>query len=199
MITFQNFSFLKSVVSIRYLPQQGTEVAFIGRSNVGKSSLLNAITQKPLAKTSNTPGRTQMINYFHSHNRYFLVDLPGYGYTNAPKNIAEKWLRLSINYFRTSHFLKRVYILIDARHGVKEIDLDMMEEFNIMGLSYQIILTKIDKISTQESQDQLKYATELTQKHPACFPHVFLVSSEKRTGMEELRQNISDVLLQEAL
>ncbi len=196
MITFQNFVFLKSVVSIRHLPQQGNEVAFIGRSNVGKSSLLNAIVQKPLAKTSNTPGRTQMINYFHMNHDCFLVDLPGYGYTKAPQNISQKWLRLSMNYFRYSLFLKRVFILIDARHGIKPIDEEMMNEFDIIGLSYQIVLTKTDKISSTELQEQLKITTIFTHQHPACFPHVLLVSSEKRTGLEELRQHISDILMQ---
>lgn len=164
------------------------EFAFAGRSNVGKSSLLNAIlNRKTLVKTSKTPGRTQQINFFDLANRVMLVDLPGYGYARVQKTKILDWNKLINQYLRGRVQLKRVFFLIDSRHGLKPVDLKTMEMLDEAAVSYQVILTKIDKIKKQEQEQVLAETQEMIRKRPAAFPKVILTSSEKKWGLEELR------------
>ncbi|MBX9977597.1 MAG: ribosome biogenesis GTP-binding protein YihA/YsxC [Alphaproteobacteria bacterium] len=185
-------TFMLSVVKIPDLPPFGRpEICFAGRSNVGKSSLINALTgRKGLAKTSNTPGRTQCLNFFNVDNRLNLVDMPGYGYAEAPKNLVKEWQGLIRDYLLGRPTLQRVFVLIDSRHGIKENDRAMMKMLDECAVSYQIVLTKGDKIS-KAAQDKLcTEVTEISKKHPAAHPFVHKTSSEKMLGFDELRAEI---------
>ncbi len=188
--------FIKGVVRIEGLPGEPLpEVAFAGRSNVGKSSLLNALTgRKALARTSNTPGRTRELNYFLVGDVLHIVDMPGYGYAKAPKTQVKGWNQLIYDYLRGRPQLKRVFLLIDARHGIKNTDrgaLDLMDE---AAVSYQVVLTKIDKIS----EAQLKRVRDDTAahlaKHPAAHPEIIATSAEKRSGIDDLRAAIVELV-----
>ena len=187
--------FLKGVVAMDGLPgADRIEICFAGRSNVGKSSLINALTnRKGLARASNTPGRTQEINFFELGEERYLVDLPGYGYANAPVSIVEKWQRLLKNYLSGRPNLRRAFVLIDSRHGIKPVDEEIMQLMNRSALAFQVVLTKIDKIKEHELEKTLLQVREKLSKHPAAFPELVTTSSEKGEGIQTLRAVISDL------
>ena len=167
------------------------EIAFVGRSNVGKSSLVNALTgRRMLARTSNTPGRTRQLNFFALDNRLMLVDLPGYGYAEASKSAIQGWTRLMQNYLRGRSSLRRVCLLIDARHGIKEPDRGLMRLCDAAGLSYQAVLTKIDKLGPEARTAAAGVAAELA-RHTAAHPEIHLTSAEKRLGIAALRATLA--------
>ncbi len=170
------------------------EIAFAGRSNVGKSSLINAMTGKPIARASNTPGRTQELNFFQVGSQFFLVDLPGYGFAAAPKKMVEMWTQLIHNYLRGRQQLKRVFLLIDARHGLKKVDEDIMKMLDRAGVSYYIVLTKADKLKKSELDAIFQKTFEKAKEHVACYPEMLLTSSETGLGIAELRGEIYRVL-----
>lgn len=188
--------FLKGVVAMDGLPgADRIEICFAGRSNVGKSSLINALTnRKGLARASNTPGRTQEINFFELGEERYLVDLPGYGYANAPVSIVEKWQRLLKNYLSGRPNLRRAFVLIDSRHGIKPVDEEIMQLMNRSALAFQVVLTKIDKIKEHELEKTLLQVREKLSKHPAAFPELVTTSSEKGQGIATLRAIISDLI-----
>ncbi len=172
------------------------EFAFAGRSNVGKSSLINAVLdRKTLVKTSKTPGRTQQINFFDLAGRLMLVDLPGYGYARVQKTKILDWNHLINDYLRGRVQLKRVYFLIDSRHGLKPIDLKTMLMLDEAAVSYQVVLTKIDKIKKPEQEKVLAETLEQMRTRPAAFPQVILTSSDKKWGLEELRVSMMSLVL----
>ncbi|WP_099866099.1 ribosome biogenesis GTP-binding protein YihA/YsxC [Pararhizobium haloflavum] len=193
--------FIRGVPAMKFLPPEGPpEVAFAGRSNVGKSSLINALlAQKGLARTSNTPGRTQELNYFvpdgHTGEGEDLpglavVDMPGYGYAKAPKAQVDQWTKLVFDYLRGRATLKRVYVLIDARHGIKPNDIEVLELLDKAAVSYQVVLTKIDKIKQPAVARLLNETTDRIAKRPATFPEILATSSEKGSGIVEMRDAI---------
>ncbi len=187
-------AFVKSVVSTKDLPPDGpVEVAFAGRSNVGKSSLLNALVgQNALARTSNTPGRTQALNYFDlSDGALWLVDMPGYGFAKAPKHLVDGWTQLIFDYLRGRQSLRRLFVLIDARHGLKASDISLMEGLDMAAVSYQIVLTKRDKISAPQQEKLIADIAVVLKKHPAAIPTVIATSSRKGLGMAELRAEMA--------
>ncbi len=189
-------TFVLGVASLSQLPpdDQMEEIAFAGRSNVGKSSLINALTgRKSLAKTSNTPGRTQQMNYFNLADCLFLVDLPGYGFAKAPESMVKKWQKTIFAYLQGRVNLKRVFLLIDSRHGIKKVDRDIMEMLDKAAVTYQIILTKSDKISAAELEKVLTQTREETSKHAAAYVDVIVTSSEKGFGIDELRAEIARI------
>lgn len=187
--------FLKGVVAIDGLPPDDRrEVCFAGRSNVGKSSLINAITgRKALARTSGTPGRTQEINYFTLGEERYLVDLPGYGFAKAPLPVVEKWQRLLKAYLSGRSSLRRAFVLVDARHGIKPPDLEIMALLNKSAVTFQVIMTKIDKPSQTDLNKNLAQVRDAMQKSPAAFPEILLTSSEKGDGIAELRAVIAGI------
>ncbi|MBB5720779.1 GTP-binding protein [Loktanella ponticola] len=186
--------FLKGVVAMDGLPPADRiEVCFAGRSNVGKSSLINALTgRKGLARASNTPGRTQEINYFTAGDLY-VVDLPGYGFANAPLPVVEKWQRLLKNYLRGRQTLRRVFVLIDARHGAKAVDDEIMSLLDSAAVTFQVVMTKVDKLRGDALQQSLDKTRAALVKHPAAFPELILTSSEKGDGIETLRAIIAGI------
>ena len=188
--------FVLGVANLSQLPLTDLpEVAFAGRSNVGKSSLINAVTQqKGLAKTSNTPGRTQQLNYFNLGDKLHLVDLPGYGYAQAPEKLVKQWQKLIFTYLQGRVNLKRVFVLIDSRHGIKKVDEEIMEMLDKAAVTYQIILTKSDKISAKELDKVLKATQEKIAKHPAAYVKALTTSSEKREGLDEVRAEIASLI-----
>ncbi|MFN3516900.1 MAG: ribosome biogenesis GTP-binding protein YihA/YsxC [Novosphingobium sp.] len=183
--------FLRSVPALKFLPDPGApEIAFAGRSNVGKSSLLNALTgRKSIARASVTPGRTQELNFFEvgTPTRIRLVDMPGYGYAKAPLKVVEAWKRLVRDYLRGRVELKRTLVLIDSRHGVKDVDREMLKMLDEAAVGYRLVLTKADKIKASELADVLAATEAEARKHPAAFPVVHVTSSEKGMGIPELR------------
>ncbi len=185
-------TFLKGVVNVAGLPGDVLpEVAFAGRSNVGKSSLLNALVgQKALARTSNTPGRTREVNYFVLDDRAYLVDLPGYGYAKASKKEVAGWNRLIQDYLRGRASLRRVFLLIDARHGLKTSDAPTLELMDVAAVSYQAVLTKADKVKAAELEKVIERTAKELSKHPAAFPGIIATSARKGTGLPELRAAI---------
>jgi len=186
--------FLKGVVAMSGLPPADrTEVCFAGRSNVGKSSLINALTgRKGLARASNTPGRTQEINFFTLADRY-LVDLPGYGFANAPVAVVQKWQELLKAYLAGRQNLRRAFVLIDARHGIKSVDEEIMKLLNTSAVTFQIVLTKVDKNKSGQTDKVLEQVRTKLSKHPAAFPELILTSSEKGNGIADLRAVIADI------
>ena len=197
----RNWIFIRGVPAMKFLPPEGpAEIAFAGRSNVGKSSLINALVgHKGLARTSNTAGRTQELNYFVPDGfagtvddlpPLALVDMPGYGFAEAPKAQVDQWTKLIFDYLRGRTTLKRVYVLIDARHGIKKNDQDVLTLLDKAAVSYQIVLTKIDKIKPAELQKLIDNTHKVIVKRPAAFPHIIATSSEKGIGLDDLRETI---------
>ena len=188
-----NVAFVKGVVAIKGLPEPDRpEIAFAGRSNVGKSSLINALcNRKNLARASNTPGRTQEINFFDlADGKFYIVDLPGYGFAEAPKKNVDVWSKLNLDYLRKRPTLQRVFALIDARRGVGEVDLRVMQELDSNAVQVQVVLTKTDKIKKAELADLIEATKAVLMKQPAAHPHVIATSSEKGLGLPELRATI---------
>lgn len=185
--------FVKGVVAMSGLPPADRiEVCFAGRSNVGKSSLINALTgTKGLARASNTPGRTQEINYFTQGPELYLVDLPGYGYANAPLAVVEKWQRLLKQYLSGRQTLRRAFVLIDARHGIKPVDDEIMKLLDTSAVTFQCVLTKTDKVKAKDRERILAQVRSALSKHPAAFPEIILTSSEKGDGISTLRSVIA--------
>lgn len=179
------------------LPADGLpEFAFAGRSNVGKSSLINALTgRRMLARTSNTPGRTRQINFFDLGGRLLLVDLPGYGYADASKSAIKSWTALARGYLQGRAALVRVCLLIDSRHGIKQVDLPLMGMLDAAGVSYQIVLTKTDKAGAGELASVLDILASELARHPAAHPEIHLTSAVKRRGIAELRASVGDFAL----
>ena len=186
-------SFVKGVVDMKGLPSPDKiEVCFSGRSNVGKSSLINALTnRKGLARASNTPGRTQEINFFSIPETHYLVDLPGYGYANAPIKVVEKWQNLLKQYLAGRQSLRRAFVLVDARHGVKKVDTEIMSMLDSSAVTFQVVLTKLDKVKEKDQENILEQVRTSLQKHPAAFPEIILTSSEKGWGIQTLRSVIA--------
>ena len=184
-------TFLKSAPELKFLPDPSVpEIAFAGRSNVGKSSLLNKLTNRNgLARTSNTPGRTQELNFFDVGDPTVLrlVDMPGYGFAKAPKDVAKRWAWLVNDYLRGRQVLKRALVLIDSRHGIKEIDREIIAMLDKAAVSYRLVLTKADKVKAS-ALAEVQAATEAeARKHAAAHPEVIATSSEGGLGMERLR------------
>jgi GTP-binding protein len=191
-------SFLKSAPGLQHLPEADLpEVAFAGRSNVGKSSLLNALTNRNgLARTSNTPGRTQELNFFEVGEPTVmrLVDMPGYGFAEAPKDIVRKWRYLVNDFLRGRPTLKRALVLVDSRHGLKKVDLEMMEMLDKAAVSYRLVLTKSDKVKASELATVAAATAAEARKHAAAHPEILTTSSEKGGGIPELRAAILDAM-----
>ncbi|MBR9842677.1 MAG: YihA family ribosome biogenesis GTP-binding protein [Rhodobacteraceae bacterium] len=191
-----NADFLKGVVAMSGLPPDDRiEVCFAGRSNVGKSSLINALTgRKGLARASNTPGRTQEINYFTLAESHYLVDLPGYGYANAPLDVIAKWQKLLKQYLSGRATLRRAFVLIDARHGIKDVDEEIMSLLDSSAVTFQAVLTKADKVKANDREKILDQVRAKLSKHPAAFPEIVLTSSEKGDGLATLRAIITGLV-----
>ncbi len=187
--------FLKGVVAMDGLPPADRlEVCFAGRSNVGKSTLINALTgRKALARASNTPGRTQEINFF-TLDPLYLVDLPGYGYAKAPVAVVEKWQRLLKAYLSGRATLRRAFLLIDSRHGVKAVDEEIMSLLDSAAVTYQVVLTKADKPNSREVAAVLGQVRGALAKHPAAYPELIITSSEKGDGLATLRSAIATMV-----
>ena len=191
-------AFLKSAPALNFLPSADVpEVAFAGRSNVGKSSLLNALTgRNALARTSNTPGRTQELNFFDvgAPLAFRLVDMPGYGFAKAPKDVVKKWRFLVNDFLRGRDVLKRALVLIDARHGIKEVDREILEMLDKAAVSYRLVLTKADKIKPTELETVLEATATEARKRPAAHPDILSTSAETGLGIPELRAAVIEAI-----
>ena len=170
------------------------EIAFAGRSNVGKSSLINALVGQVIARASNTPGRTQELNFFKVGKKFFMVDLPGYGFASAPRTTVRAWTQLIHAYLRGRQQLKRVFLLIDARHGLKKVDQDIMVMLDRAAVTYQIILTKADKVKEVELEKVLADTMAEGKKHVACYPEMLVTSSENGLNVAALRGEIYKIV-----
>jgi GTP-binding protein len=191
--------FLKSAPELKHLPDPvAPEIAFAGRSNVGKSSLLNALTnRKGLARTSNTPGRTQELNFFDVGRppQIRLVDMPGYGFAEAPKDLVKRWRYLVNDFLRGRAVLRRAFVLVDSRHGLKPVDIEIMDMLDAAAVNYQIVLTKADKIKPTALAEVLEQTMSQSAKHPAAHPQLIATSSETGTGITELRTAVLEAAL----
>jgi len=191
-------AFLKSAPALKFLPDpDAPEVAFAGRSNVGKSSLLNRLTNRTgLARTSNTPGRTQELNFFDVGEplRLRLVDMPGYGFAKAPKDVVRKWRFLINDYLRGRAALKRALVLVDSRHGLKEVDHEILKMLDDAAVGYRLVLTKADKVKATELAEVTAATEAEARKRPAAHPEVIATSSETGLGMEALRRAVLEAL-----
>ena len=187
--------FLKGVVAMSGLPPADrVEVCFAGRSNVGKSTLINALTgRKALARASNTPGRTQEINFFTLAESHFLVDLPGYGFANAPVAMVAKWQALLKSYLAGRASLRRAFVLIDARHGAKAVDEEIMTLLDASAVPFQTVLTKADKVKDADRARALETTRETLRRHPAAYPELIVTSSETGRGIPTLRAAIAEI------
>ena len=187
--------FVKGVVAMNGLPDADRlEVCFAGRSNVGKSSLINALTgTKGIARASNTPGRTQEINYFTQGPDLYLVDLPGYGYANAPLAVVEKWQKLLKRYLSGRQTLRRAFVLIDSRHGIKKVDDEIMALLDSAAVTFQCVMTKADKVKAKDLDKVMDQVRGALSKHPAAYPEIVLTSSEKGDGIATLRAIIAGI------
>ncbi len=188
--------FVKGVVAMDGLPPDDrVEVCFAGRSNVGKSSLINALTgRKALARSSNTPGRTQEINYFALGEERYLVDLPGYGFAEAPKDVVRKWQELMKDYLSGRASLRRVFLLIDARHGAKAVDEEIMSLLDRSAVTFQAVLTKADKPKAGTLRDNIEQVKRVLAKHTAAHPEIVVTSSEKGDGIATLRAIVAGIV-----
>ena len=188
--------FVKGVVAMDGLPPADRlEICFAGRSNVGKSSLINALTgRKNLARASNTPGRTQEINFFTLGESHYVVDLPGYGYAEAPVAVVEKWQKLLKAYLSGRVSLRRAFVLIDTRHGIKAVDDEIMTLLDQSAVTFQVVMTKADKVKDADREKTLDQVRKALSKHPAAFPEIVLTSSEKGQGIPTLRSIISSLV-----
>jgi len=192
------WQFVRGVPSLEFLPQSDRpEIAFAGRSNVGKSSLINALTnRRSLARTSNTPGRTQELNFFQPENgSFYLVDMPGYGYAKAPKAKVEAWTRLIRDYLRGRSTLRRAYILVDSRHGLKDVDSLMLNLLDEAAVPYQLVLTKTDKLKLGATEQVMQATQNAVISRAAAFPIALATSSEKKQGLGELKASICAALV----
>lgn len=189
------FRFVFGLTAPQQIPQSQTpSVVFAGRSNVGKSSLINTITgQKKLARTSLTPGRTQQINIFEIENKLQIIDFPGYGYAKVKKSLQSTWLPLIDTFLSNSRSIQRLFILIDSRHGFKEIDTKFMNFLDQIGLAYQIVFTKIDKIKRDDFSSLSKQVQESTIKHPAMIEDIIFTSTKKLQGIQKLKEIITSL------
>jgi len=189
----QGAEFLKGVVAMSGLPPDDrVEVCFAGRSNVGKSSLINALTgRKNLARASNTPGRTQEINYFALGDSRYMVDLPGYGFAEAPVAVVRQWQALLKQYLQGRVTLRRAFVLIDTRHGVKAVDEEILTLLDRSAVTFQVVMTKADKVNRATREANVAQVMQALQKHPAAYPEIVVTSSEKGEGVETLRAIIA--------
>jgi len=185
--------FVKGVTAMSGLPPADrVEVCFAGRSNVGKSSLINALTgRKNLARASNTPGRTQEINYFALGDSRYLVDLPGYGFAEAPVAVVRQWQALLKQYLQGRVTLRRAFVLIDTRHGVKAVDEEILTLLDKSAVTFQVVMTKADKVNRATREANIAQVMQALQKHPAAYPEIIVTSSEKGEGVETLRATIA--------
>ena len=193
----RDVTFMLSAVSLETLPPARLpEICFAGRSNVGKSSLINALTnRKGLARASNTPGRTRELNYFNVDERLFVVDLPGYGYAKASKSDIARWTKLTRQFLFGRASLRRVFLLIDSRHGLKDSDLELMAMLDETAVTYQLILTKTDKLKKGELEKVSTKTQKAIAKRPAAFPKIINTSSETKNGLDLLRAEIATLAM----
>ncbi|MEY2962068.1 MAG: hypothetical protein RLZ60_1898 [Pseudomonadota bacterium] len=196
MLFHAPIEFLKGVVEMDGMPPADRiELCFAGRSNVGKSSLINALTgRKGLARASNTPGRTQEINFFTVGDEHYIVDLPGYGFANAPVAIVEKWQRLLKRYLAGRPTLRRVFVLIDSRHGAKAVDEEIMSLLDKAAVTFQVVMTKTDKVRKTQLDQSIEATRAVLAKHPAAYPEIVLTSSDKGDGIATLRAIIYGIV-----
>jgi GTP-binding protein len=191
--------FLKSAPRLEHLPDPGVpEIAFAGRSNVGKSSLINAVTNRAkLARASNTPGRTQELNYFDVGRPpvFRLVDMPGYGFAEAPRDMVKRWRFLINDFLRGRQVLKRALVLVDSRHGLKDVDRDVMRMLDDAAVSYHLVLTKADKVKPSDLETTIEAVRAEAAKHPAAHPLILPTSSETGSGIAELRTAILEAAI----